>query len=115
MHPSACLGGTMLSRSAAWPTSPAPLPTRQLPWEHRGGRLGAPGLGAVTHRMRMWGGWGTEPCPTLGATALAEPGASAGAEISAQSFVGGDQTPAARGSLRGLGTFSQNYRDRVKM
>ena len=80
--------------------------------------LGAPGreCGAVTQGdSPMWGEWRTEPCPNPGTRALPEAMAGDGAEISIQSFVSGDETPAAGGSLCGLGMFGLNYRDQVKM
>ena len=59
----------------------------------------------------------------MGDAALSHPGtrtlpeavAGDGAEISSQSFVSGDETPATGGLLCGLGMFGLNYRDQVNM
>lgn len=63
----------------------------------------------------MWDEWRMEPFPTPGTRALPEAVVWDRAEISIQSFVSGDETPAAGGSLCGLGMFGLNYRDQVKM
>ena len=80
--------------------------------------LGAPGreYGAVTQGdSPMWGEWRMEPCPTPGTRALPEAVVWDRAEISIQSFVSGDETPTAGGSLCGLGKLGLTYRDQVRM